>query len=79
MSNETTDRGPRGYRWDAATTDAAAARIVKDVGDDMSEGWKRDPRDIAQAVLEIYIAAGEVAVICTHGRTTIQGSTTNVE
>ena len=51
---------PRGYRYDAYAVDKAAARIVTDVGGPTEEAWKDDPRNVAQGVLDIFIAAGVV-------------------
>jgi len=50
----------RGYRYDARAVDLAAGRIVKDVGGFTESYWKDDPRSTAQAVLDIFIAAGVV-------------------
>jgi len=51
---------PTGYRYDAHAVDKAAGRIVTDVGGPTEEHWKDDPRNTAQAVLDIFIAAGVV-------------------
>ena len=50
----------RGYRYDASAVDKAASRIVADVGGPTEEHWKDDPRNTAQAALDIFIAAGVV-------------------
>lgn len=49
-----------GYRYDAHAVDSAATRIVADIGGPTEEHWKDDPRNTAQAVLDIFIAAGVV-------------------
>ena len=52
----------RGYRYPPSAVDKAAARIVTDVGGPTEEAWKDDPRNVAQAVLDIFIAAGVVVL-----------------
>jgi len=52
---------PKGYRFDARAVDEAAGRIVTDVRG-FEENWKDDPRNTAQAVLDIFIAAGVVVL-----------------
>ena len=51
----------RGYRYTPSAVDAAAERIVTDVRG-FEENWKDDPRNTAQAVLDVFIAAGVVVL-----------------
>lgn len=51
----------KGYRYDASAVDHAAERIVTDVRG-FEENWKDDPRNTAQAVLDVFIAAGVVVL-----------------
>ena len=62
----------RGYRYDVSAVDEAAGRIVTDVGGPTEEHWKDDPRNTAQAVLDIFIDAG-VVVILSDGATITYG------
>ena len=52
---------PTGYRYDASAVDHAAERIVTDVRG-FEENWKDDPRNTAQAVLEVFLDAGVVVL-----------------
>ena len=51
----------RGYRYPPSAVDAAAERIVTDVRG-FEENWKDDPRNTAQAVLEVFLEAGVVVL-----------------
>ena len=52
----------RGYRYTPSAVIEAAERIVTDVRG-FEENWKDDPRNTAQAVLDIFIAAGVVVLV----------------
>ena len=51
----------RGYRYPPSAVDEAAERIVTDVRG-FEENWKDDPRNTAQAVLEVFLDAGVVVL-----------------
>ena len=52
----------RGYRYDAYTVDLAASLIVKTISGCDYGTWKDDPRNVAQAVLDIFLEAGVVVL-----------------
>jgi hypothetical protein len=55
----------RGYRYSPDAVDTAAARILQDIGgrfDITEKYWTDDPRNTAQAVLEVFLHAGVVVL-----------------
>jgi len=53
-------KSERGYRYSPSAVDEAAALIVTDIGGPTEEGWTNDPRNTAQAVLDVFLDAGVV-------------------